>query len=94
MRNVLHRLRRAETKLKWEVTDAAGRQYWDHLDAYHRKPVVQGRRAVVVWAPRSQHRPDHLLDCEIMSCVFAMLRGRLPWSYSPPKRGEEIELPR
>jgi len=93
-RDVLARLRKSETRLRWEVTDAAGRQYWDHLDAYHRKPIVQGRRAIVVWAPRSQHRPDHLLDCEIMSCVFAMLRGRLPWSYAPPRKGEEIELPR
>jgi hypothetical protein len=92
MRDVLARLRKHETKLKWQVTDAGGRHYFDHLDSYTRKPVLRGRRIVVEWAPRSSHRPDHLLDCELMQLAAAMLRGRLPWSYSPPRRGEEITL--
>jgi hypothetical protein len=93
MRDVLLRLRRCETKIRWELTDAAGTEYFAHMDAYTRKPVVSGRKVTIAWAPRSQHRPDHLLDCELMQLVGAMLRDRLPWSCTPGRQAEEITLP-
>jgi hypothetical protein len=92
-RDILSRLRKGETKMRWEVTPMAGARYWEHLDSYHRKGVMQGRRTVVVWVPRSFHRPDHLLDCEIMQAVFAAIRGRLTLAYAPSTQAQEVEMP-
>lgn len=95
MRDILARMRKGDTQIRWELTEAATPEYFAHLDSHVRRLEREGRRMVEVWRLRAQRQGDHLLDCEIMQLVVAMRRHRLPWSYNPrkPVSAPEIQLP-
>lgn len=92
--DILARLRRRKGGMTWEVAefpvgpeiDGATRvdadTYWRHMDAKIYKPEAVGRTHKVKWrwVKRSRKFPDHLLDCEIMQCAWAIFHRRLPWA--------------
>jgi hypothetical protein len=53
--------------------------YYLQLDSWGRKAFADARRGKVVmkWASRTQKAADHLLDCELLQVVAAMIHRRL-----------------
>ena len=91
LRDVLQRLRDGKVTHRWERIELPAKVevpgvvmvdedvYSGHLDSWHRKPVVVGRRGKVevLWTGRAQKVADHLLDCELLQVVFASVHRRL-----------------
>ena len=72
--------RAATSGLVWAVATAmASEEYWRHMDAEF-KDVITNRRTGKTswqWRTRTQHWPNHLLDCEVQQVAAAILLGLL-----------------
>lgn len=92
LRDILARLRRGERDApRWEVVpmpagvETVGvrrveeKEYWMHLDSWRRKSRVDPRRGkiVVEWASILNRVADHLLDCELLQILGAMIHAKL-----------------
>lgn len=79
-KDILDRLRRGKTALRWEVSkDVATAEYWRHLDCEvkTRNFSRQTGRVTYTWLPRSKRWPNHLADCEVMQVAAAVFFRRL-----------------
>lgn len=68
--------------IRWEVPEpAASDVYWQHMDCKRKVQRFTARTGKVIheWQKRSKHAPDHLLDCEVMQVIAAMIHGKLVW---------------
>lgn len=79
LKDILERLRRRQTEVRWELTEDADENYFKHLDGETRvaKFDPKTKRVVNEWQPRSRTWPIDLRDCEIMIQALAMWFGVL-----------------
>jgi hypothetical protein len=92
MRDILARLRKTGDDVpRWEVVPMPAGveipgvrrvdadQYWLQMDSWRRRSRADTRRGkiVVEWASRTAKAADHLLDCELLQILAAMIHGRL-----------------
>lgn len=79
IKDVLERLRKKQTAIRWEVNEKADAEYWRHMDSEVSRNVYDSRtrRMVRRWEPRSKDWPNHLRDCEIQHLARAMRDGVL-----------------
>jgi hypothetical protein len=102
LRDILARLRKASGDVpRWEIVpmpagvDVTGSrrvsedEYFLHLDSWRRRSRADPRRGkiVVEWASRTQKAADHLLDCELLQILAAMIHRKLRLSVEPDKAG-------
>lgn len=74
IKDVLEDLRQGKAGHKWSVkAEVAIPEYWKHMDSNIKTPVFNKSNGSTkhVWQKRSQHWPDHLLDCEVMQIALA-----------------------
>lgn len=79
-KDILDRLRRGKTPLRWEVAqEVASQEYWRHLDCEvkTRKFSKETGKVTYTWLPRSQRWPNHLADCEVMQVAAAIFYRRI-----------------
>lgn len=70
----LSRMRSQEGAYRWEVSDKADGEYWEHMDSEFKRPVREPRtnRIRYVWSLRSRTGENHLLDCEVYQIAMAV----------------------
>ena len=80
-KDILETLRSGKAQWKWAVkTEVATDEYWRHLDG-EIKGMVRNRKTgktTYGWEPRSQHWPNHMLDCEVQLIALASYMGLFP----------------
>lgn len=67
-----------ECEHKWSVQAEVGtEEFWRHLDSNIKSPLFNKKNGKTTWQwqKRSQHWPDHLLDCEVMQIALAAFYG-------------------
>jgi hypothetical protein len=107
LRDILAKLRKGEDgSPKWEIIPMPAGcenvgvrrvpedEYFLHLDAWKRRARADARRGKVVieWAARTRKAADHLLDCELMQVLGAMIHRRLKTSMPAPAQEPEQGL--
>ena len=73
-KDVLQNLRASKGGNSWSVSDGLNSEtYWRHMDAEIKIAKMNkfSGRTNHVWEMRSQHWPNHLLDCEVLQIVAA-----------------------
>ncbi len=77
-KDILDAIRDGRGEIKWSVAQAvATEEYWRHLDGEVKTMVfnkITGHTSHI-WKRRSNHWPNHLLDCENMQIALANFFG-------------------
>lgn len=80
-KDILESLRGKKTGFKWSVSeDVSSDDYWRHLDSEVKTAVLNKRTGRVAheWRKRSEHWPNHLMDCETLQIAFASFHKFFP----------------
>lgn len=86
-KDYLTRLRKGETKIKWEVTQVADQEYWEQMDSEFKKPIRDPKtnRLTYRWVLRSKTVGNHIWDAEnhqvVMSVFHKIIKPEMPKSY-------------